>query len=69
MDGVFIGAALPKQMRDTILWSLFIIFLPTWYFSQHLGNHGLWLALTLFMLARSLIMLGIYLYYKNKLLI
>jgi len=68
MDGVFIGAALSKQMRDTILLPLFIIFLPVWYFSQHLGNHGLWLALTLFMLSRSLIMLSIYLYYKNKLL-
>ena len=68
MDGVFIGAALSKQMRDTILLSLFIIFFSVWYFSQHLGNHGLWLALTLFMLSLSLIMLGIYLYYKNKLL-
>ena len=66
MDGVFIGATLSRQMRDSILFSLFIVFLPAWYYTQHLGNHGLWLALTLFMLTRSLVMLGYYAYYKRQ---
>jgi len=67
MDGIFIGATLSKQMRDAILLALLFVFLPTWYFSQHLGNHGLWLSLTVFMLMRSLIMLGFYLQNRRKL--
>ena len=69
MDGVFIGATLSRQMRDSILFSLFIVFLPAWYYTQALGNHGLWLSLTLFMLTRSLVMLGYYLYYKKKIIV
>ena len=65
MDGVFIGATLSRQMRDGILFSLFIVFLPVWHYAQPMGNHGLWLALTLFMLTRSVIMLSYYLYYKR----
>ncbi len=59
-DGVFIGAMLSRQMRDSMLFSLFVCFLPTWYFSQHLANHGLWLAMTVFMIARGLSMSWIY---------
>lgn len=68
MDGIFIGATLSRQMRDCIVFSLFVVFLPVWYYTQSLGNHGLWLALTLFMLCRSLIMLGYFLYYKQALI-
>lgn len=67
MDGVFIGATLSKQMRNSIILSLFLVFLPAWYYTQHLGNHGLWLALTLFMLARSLAMLLYFAYNKPAL--
>jgi len=63
MDGVFIGAMLTKQMRNTMLFCLFCVFLPVWYHSQSLGNMGLWLAMSLFMLARSLSMLIVV---KNK---
>ena len=65
MDGVFIGAGLSRQMRDCILLSLLLVFLPVWYFTQDLANHGLWLALSLFMLMRSLIMFAYYLYYQR----
>ena len=68
LDGVFIGANLSRQMRDGILLSLLLVFLPAWYYTQSMGNHGLWFSLTLFMLARSLIMLGYYAYYQRKLL-
>ena len=68
MDGVFIGATLSRQMRDCILFSLFLVFLPAWYYTQPLNNHGLWLALTVFMLMRSLIMLGYYLYYQRRIM-
>ena len=55
-DGIFIGAMLTRQMRNTMLFSLFGCYLPAWYLSQGWGNHGLWLAMTVFMAARGLSM-------------
>jgi len=60
MDGIFIGAMLSKQMRNTMLFSLFCVFLPAWYYSQTMGNKGLWLTMTLFMLARSVSMMLVF---------
>ena len=54
LDGVFIGATYGQRMRNSMLLSLFGVFLPVWWFSQILGNHGLWLALMSFMVARGL---------------
>jgi len=59
-DGVFIGAMLTREMRNTMLFSILAVFLPVWYFTQHLGNQGLWLAMTVFMLARSLSMVVVF---------
>jgi MATE family multidrug resistance protein len=55
-DGVFVGATRSKDMRNAMLGSLFLVFLPSWYFLQPLGNHGLWLAFTLFMISRGVTM-------------
>ncbi len=55
-DGIFIGAMLTRQMRNTMIFSLFGVFLPVWYFTQTIGNQGLWLAMTAFMLARGISM-------------
>ncbi|MCG8325744.1 MAG: MATE family efflux transporter [Thiotrichales bacterium] len=55
-DGVYTGATRAIEMRNTMLFSTFCIFLPAWYLLQGLGNTGLWLALTLFMLSRSVSM-------------
>ncbi len=66
LDGVFIGAMLSRQMRNTMLFSLFCVFLPVWYYSQQLGNTGLWLAMAMFMLARSLSMMIVF--RKNRLI-
>lgn len=55
-DGVFIGATWTAAMRNTMLFSTFACFLPAWYLFQPLGNHGLWLAFTVFMAARGLSM-------------
>lgn len=41
-------------MRDMMLLSTIGVFFPVWYASQALGNHGLWLAMLCFMLARGL---------------
>jgi len=55
-DGVYVGATRAREMRNTMLVSTFLVFLPAWYFTQGLHNHGLWLAFTLFMAARGLTM-------------
>ncbi|MBD3414164.1 MAG: MATE family efflux transporter [Candidatus Aminicenantes bacterium] len=53
-DGIYIGATATKPMRNMMLISTLIVFLPvTLLFVRFLGNHGLWLALTLFMIARG----------------
>jgi len=55
-DGVFIGGTRAKEMRDAMLISAFLVYLPVWYLTQGLGNHGLWLAFMAFMAARGLTM-------------
>jgi MATE family multidrug resistance protein len=57
LDGIFIGALQTKAMRNSMLSSACLIYLPLWYvFSKVLryDNHGLWLAFCALMLARGL---------------
>ncbi|MCZ6676747.1 MAG: MATE family efflux transporter, partial [Candidatus Poribacteria bacterium] len=51
-DGVYLGATASKPMRNAMIASTIIIFLPAYYLLRPLGNHGLWLALTLLSIAR-----------------
>ncbi len=53
LDGVFIGAVRTDMMQNTMLVATLLVFLPIWYFTRDMGNHGLWLAYSAFMLARS----------------
>ncbi len=54
-DGIYIGTTASKAMRNTMLLSTFLFFLPAYYiFHDIMGNHALWLALTLLMLARGI---------------
>jgi len=53
-DGVYVGATRPREMRIVMMGSTLLVFLPAWYLAQPLGNHGLWLAFTLFMAARGI---------------
>ncbi len=54
LDGVFIGATETGPMRNTMLVSTFLFFLPVYYFgSLYLGVHALWLAMVLFMAVRG----------------
>lgn len=64
-DGVFVGATRARDMRDIMLGSALLVFLPSWYLLQPLGNHGLWLAFTLFMAARGA---GMHVYYRRRVL-
>jgi MATE family multidrug resistance protein len=52
-------------MRDIMLVSTFLIFVPAWYLLQFLGNDGLWLAFMLFMASRGL---GMHYFYKSRVL-
>jgi len=54
VDGIFIGTTQVKAMQNTMLLSVFGVYLPVWYLSQPLGNHGLWLAFIALFLARGL---------------
>jgi MATE family multidrug resistance protein len=64
-DGVYIGATRTREMRDIMLISAFVVFIPAWYLLQGFGNHGLWLAFTLFMASRGI---GMHIWYRRKVL-
>lgn len=60
-DGVYIGATETKTMRNTMVVSTFMVFLPAYYAGTAIfGKHGLWLAMVLFMITRGAA-LGFYL--------
>jgi MATE family multidrug resistance protein len=64
-DGVYVGATRAREMRDLMLISTFVIFLPAWFLLQGWGNHGLWLAFTLFMASRGI---GMHIWYRRRVL-
>jgi len=52
-DGIFIGVTASSGMRNAMLISTFLIFLPSYFILHHFfNNHGLWAAFMLFMVAR-----------------
>jgi putative MATE family efflux protein len=55
MDGIFIGATWSREMRNMMLAST-LIYLAAWAVLTPLfGNHGLWMALLIFLGARSVL--------------
>ncbi len=64
-DGVYVGATRAREMRDIMVFSAVAVFLPAWYLLQGFGNHGLWLAFTLFMASRGISM---HIGYRRKVL-
>jgi MATE family multidrug resistance protein len=66
LDGIFIGMQASAQMRNSMLLAATVVFLPVWFLTQQLGNHGLWLAFYAFLFARSLFMLPAFLTILNK---
>ncbi|WP_241974325.1 MATE family efflux transporter [Aliidiomarina minuta] len=53
-DGVYIGLSHSKAMRDSMLMAAAFGFLPAWWLTQAWQNHGLWFALSVFMVSRGL---------------
>jgi len=56
-DGIFIGATAGPEMRNAMLASTLVVFFPAYFLAgKFMGNHGLWLAFILFMIARGVSM-------------
>lgn len=53
-DGIFIGATKTKEMRNSMILSTFLVYLPLFFLSLSWQNHGLWLAMTGLNIARGL---------------
>ena len=64
-DGVFVGATRSTEMRNIMVISAVLVFVPAWYVLRPFGNHGLWLALTLFLASRGI---GMHYYYRTRVL-
>lgn len=58
--GVFVGATLAAPVRNSLVFSLITFFICLWLAVPGMGNHGIWLAFTVFSLGRS-VFLWIYL--------
>ncbi len=58
LDGLFIGATRTAAMRNAMVVSLVVFGLACYVLVPVLGNHGLWLSLMIFMVARA-VTLGI----------
>ncbi len=56
-DGIYIGATAGREMRNAMLISTLVVFFPAYILAgKFLGNHGLWFAFILFLLARGITM-------------
>lgn len=60
LDGVFIGATRTREMRNAGLLSLAVFLLCAWPAAAWWGNHGLWAAFVVFVVARALALLPYY---------
>ena len=53
-DGVYVGMTRSREMRNVMLISTFLVFLPVWFVTQGFENHGLWFAFLAFLAARGI---------------
>ncbi|WP_372880799.1 MATE family efflux transporter [Psychromonas sp.] len=59
-DGAFIGMTRAKEMRNSLIFSLLVVYFPVWLIFSEQGNHALWIAMNAFMLARGVSLAWIY---------
>ncbi|WP_322029605.1 MATE family efflux transporter [Paraburkholderia sp. J76] len=57
LDGVFIGATRTRELMQAMAVSLAVFLCASWALVGPLGNHGLWIALLVFMASRGLTLL------------
>jgi len=62
-DGIYIGLTASTAMRNSMLISLLLFLVAYYLLANSLGNHALWLALLIFLLARGIIQ---WLLYKSQ---
>ena len=62
LDGIFVGAAQTKEIRNAMILSVLIFVGLSIYFTRYLGNHGIWFSLLIFMILRSF---TLQFYFKN----
>ncbi len=56
-DGIFIGATATSTLRNAMIISTTLLFFPFYFIiGKNYGNHGLWMALMIFMFSRGLIL-------------
>lgn len=61
-DGVYVGATAAKAMRNSMIISTLLVYLPLYFIlNSFFGNHGLWMAFLGFLLSR-----GLFLHLKSK---
>ena len=60
LDGVFIGATRTRQMRNASVLSLAVFLAFAVPLAGAFGNHGLWAAFVVFVVARALALLPYY---------
>jgi len=59
-DGLFFAATRAAEIRNAMFVSLMLYLAAIWAFTQFFGNHGLWLALALFMVLRAVTLVFYY---------
>ena len=64
LDGIFIGASQTKEIRNAMILSVISFIGLSIYLTRYFDNHGIWFALTLFMILRALTLQ----FYFNKIL-
>jgi MATE family multidrug resistance protein len=66
LDGVFVGTTRTREMRNTVMLALAFYVPAAWLIPDALGNHGLWLAIILFLALRGLGLGAIYLRIERR---
>ncbi len=66
-DGIYIGLTASRTMRNAMLFSLIAFLVLHFSLKAHYGNHGLWIAMLLFLLVRGLSQSVLYRMYGWKL--
>jgi MATE family multidrug resistance protein len=60
LDGIFIGATWTAEMRNGMAMSLSVFVAALYLMVPDMGNHGLWLAFSVFMVTRALTLGAVY---------
>jgi MATE family multidrug resistance protein len=66
-DGIFVGLTASRSMRNSMGLALLAFLLAFFLLGKSLGNHGLWLALSVFLLSRGLVQVGMFRIWGTKL--